>query len=68
MKVQKKPIIVDARGPLAKEELVQTAQGRVIAHRGDYILRDPNSGDAWPIAAHIFKATYDVLEQDRTSL
>ena len=59
MKYRKKPIAVDVRGPLTDAEMVATAHGRVRAEAGDYVLRDPVTGDTWPIKPDIFAATYE---------
>ena len=62
MKFRKKPVSVDVRGPLTEAEMVTTAHGRVRAEAGDYILRDPTTGDTWPIKPDIFAATYEPVE------
>lgn len=59
MKFRKKPILVDARGPLTVPEMVTTAHGRVRAEAGDYVMSDPTTGDTWPIKPDIFAATYE---------
>ena len=61
--VRKKPITVLARGPLVESEVVITAHGRVRAEAGDYVIRDPNSNDTWPIKPDLFAATYDPIEE-----
>lgn len=61
MKVRKKPVVVDARGPITESELVPTAHGRVRAEAGDYIMTDPKTGDTWPIKPDIFQATYETI-------
>lgn len=58
-KYRKKPLIIEARGPIAVPELVPTAHGRVRAEAGDYVLTDPRTGDTWPIKPDIFAATYE---------
>ena len=58
MKYRKKPIVVDAEGPLAEPRLVETAHGRVLASVGDYVLTDPATGDTWPIKPDILARTY----------
>ena len=57
--VQKKAMRVEARGPITEAELVTTAHGRVRAEPGDYVLRDPRTGDTWPIKPDIFFDTYE---------
>lgn len=62
MRVQKKPRVINARGPLTESEVVLTAHGRVRAEAGDYILSDPTTGDTWPIKPDIFSDTYEVVK------
>ena len=62
MKVKKKPVVVDARGPIKESELVTTAHGRVRAEAGDYVMTDPKTGDTWPIKPDIYAATYEAAE------
>ena len=63
MRVRKKPLVVDARGPLKESEMVTTAHGRVRVEAGDYVMTDLQTGDTWPIKPDIFEATYErVLE------
>ncbi len=61
MRVRKKTMDVEARGPLNKSETIQTAHGPVIAWKGDYVLTDPKTKDTWPINQAIFMDTYDIL-------
>lgn len=58
-KFRKKPVEVEARGPLTEPEMVTTAHGRVRAEAGDYVLVDPATMDTWPIKPDIFAATYE---------
>ncbi len=60
-KYKKRPVVVDAKGPLKESELVTTAHGRVRAESGDYILSDPVTGDTWPIKPDIFEKTYELV-------
>ena len=62
MKVRKKPIVVEARGPLTNAEFILTAHGRVRAEAGDFVLTDLASGDEWPIKPDIYSATYEPAE------
>jgi hypothetical protein len=63
--MRKKPVPVEARGPIVEPEMVTTAHGRVRAEAGDYVLRDPKTGDTWPIKPDIFAATYEPVTEDR---
>lgn len=62
-KFRKKPVVVEARGPLTQAELVVTAHGRVRVEAGDYVLTDSQTGDTWPIKPDIFEATYEPVEE-----
>lgn len=63
MKFRKKPVVVEARGPLLTSEMVTTAHGRVRAEAGDYVLTDRATGDTWPIKPDIFAATYEPADR-----
>lgn len=63
MRYRKRPVIVEARGPLTEPEFVTTAHGRVRAEAGDYVLL-AESGDTWPIKPDIFAATYEPVEDE----
>lgn len=63
-KYRKKPVVIEARGPLAEAELVTTAHGRVRAEAGDYVLCDPITGDTWPIKPDIFEQTYERVDEN----
>ena len=39
--------------------IVKTANGLVGLARGAWLVRDPASGDTWPVAKHIFASTYE---------
>jgi hypothetical protein len=56
-----KPTEVEIRGPLANQEVVETAHGAVFAYPGEYVARNPETGDKWPITAEILEASYDPL-------
>lgn len=62
MKARKKPVVVDVEGPLTEPRMVTTAHGRVRAEAGDFVLRDPQTGDTWPIKPDIFTQTYEVMD------
>lgn len=55
---RKKPVVVEGR-LVTQSEVVLTAHGPVLAEPGDWILRDPSTGDTWPIKPDIFEATYE---------
>ena len=62
-KFRKKPVVVEAER-IVEARLVTTAHGRVRAEAGDWILRDPRTGDTWPIKPDIFEATYEQVEEE----
>lgn len=59
---RKKPLLVEARGPIERAERVKTANGVVIAHPGCFILRNPETGDTWPITPEILAETYEPIK------
>jgi hypothetical protein len=63
LKFKKKPRVVEARR-LTEAELVTTAHGRVRAEAGDWVLRDPATGDTWPIKPDIFASTYEEVRDE----
>ncbi len=65
VKYVKKPIEVDVRQCL-ESEVVLTAHGRVRAEPGDWVLKDSNTGDTWPIKPDIFKNTYVLVRDNGT--
>ena len=38
---------------------IETANGPVIIGEGIWVVRDPATGDAWPVSPDIFAATYE---------
>ena len=43
--------------------VVLTANGLVGLQRGAWLVRDPGSGETWPVAEAIFPATYEPAEE-----
>lgn len=59
---RKRPLAVFVRGPLTTAETVQTAHGPVTAAAGDYVVKDPRTGDEWPLKQHFLAASYEPIE------
>ena len=58
--VQKRPVIVQARGPLTEAEVICTLEGDLVAALGDYVIRGVD-GEDYPCKPEIFHQTYDAL-------
>ncbi len=75
MKYRKRPVVVEAvqwfkmgdHGAVCYAGVefgserfdMRTANGRVGVTPGTWIVTDPRTGDTWPVAEHIFAATYE---------
>lgn len=42
--------------------IIKTANGLVALNLRAWLVRDPASGDTWPVAEHIFASTYERAE------
>lgn len=47
--------------------LIHTLEGTMLANKGDWIIKGV-SGELYPCKDHIFRATYDLAEDDQPSL
>lgn len=54
----KKPVKVEARGPIESEEYIETLEGTMKASVGDYIIRGVR-GELYPCKPDIFEETYE---------
>ena len=52
-------IIADTEHPI----IIKIANGLVALNWNGWIVRDPNSGDTWPVRAGLFEATYEPVEE-----
>lgn len=59
--VRKKPVQVEAGGPIESSQVVETMEGTVKAERGDYIIRGVK-GEKYPIQPDQFEELYERLE------
>lgn len=57
--VVKKPIVLTAE-IATHEQTIETLEGNMVAHTGDYILTG-TEGERWAVKKHIFEKTYDIL-------
>jgi len=64
-KVQKKPVVVEARVATEHTE-VHTREGTVVAEPGDVLIRGVE-GEVYPCDPGVFERTYRVLEGDHRS-
>lgn len=58
--VVKKPIVLTAE-IATHEQTIETLEGNMVAHTGDYILTG-TEGERWAVKKHIFEKTYDILD------
>ena len=59
-KYRKKPVVIEARGPIEFEEYISTLEGVMIASVGDYIITGVQ-GEIYPCKPDIFLATYEAV-------
>jgi len=58
--VRKKPILQRAL-VLKEDTIVETSEGNMIGHAGDYLMEDVE-GNFYPCKASVFGSTYDIIE------
>lgn len=58
---RKLPVTIQARGPIAESEQIETLEGVMRADVGDYIICGVQ-GELYPCKPNIFNATYEVVE------
>lgn len=58
---RKMPVVVRVRGPITKEQNIETIEGTHHASIGDYIIRGIR-GEEYPIKPDIFKETYELID------
>lgn len=64
--VRKKPVQVEARGPIEEPEQIETEEGTMQARPGDYIIRGVE-GEEYPIKPDIFEETYERVQEGDSS-
>ena len=55
---RKRPVVIEARGPIMVAEVIETLEGDMRADVGDYVIRGVK-GEIYPCKPDIFAATYD---------
>jgi hypothetical protein len=60
-KYRKKPVEVEAEGPITEEVWIETLEGNMLASIGDYIITGVE-GERYPCKPRIFEATYEPVE------
>lgn len=55
--VQKRPVVVEVRGPIDEPEAIETMEGTLRASEGDLIIRGVE-GEIYPIDPDVFERTY----------
>lgn len=61
MKYRKKPIVIEAEGPITEPQDIVTLEGTMRADIGDFIITGVQ-GERYPCKPDIFLATYDCVE------
>ena len=59
--VRKRPVEVEAFGPLTVETIIPTLEGEMIASPGDFIIRGVKN-ELYPIKPDIFLDTYEIVD------
>ena len=62
-KYRKKPVVIEARGPIEFQEDIVTLEGVMRASPGDYIITGVQ-GEQYPCKPDIFAATYEAVEDE----
>lgn len=62
-KYRKKPVVIEARGPIEVQEDIVTLEGVMRASPGDYIITGVQ-GEQYPCKPDIFAATYEAVENE----
>lgn len=63
-KYRKKPVVVDAVGPITEAEDIETLEGTMRADVGDYIITGVK-GERYPCKPDIFEQTYEAEDVPR---
>lgn len=58
---RKKPLVIEARGPIDAPEEIETPEGTLRADVGDFVIRGI-AGETYPIKARIFLETYEPVQ------
>jgi hypothetical protein len=58
---RKKPVVIEAEGPVSEVVEIKTLEGTMRADPGDYIITGVK-GERYPCKPDIFEATYEAVE------
>lgn len=61
-KYVKKPVVIEAEGPIEEAQTIKTLEGDMLASPGDYIITGVK-GERYPVKPDIFHKTYKVYEE-----
>lgn len=53
---------------LAEESDVETNEGTLVAHAGDFVAHDPISGHVWPVAASYVEQHYEPIKEPKLDI
>lgn len=57
---RKKPVVIEAEGPITEPQDIVTLEGTMHASVGDYIITGVQ-GERYPCKPDIFEATYEAI-------
>jgi hypothetical protein len=58
---RKKPVVIEAEGPIEQPLVIHTLEGDMLANVGDYVITGIQ-GERYPCKPEIFEATYELVE------
>ena len=62
---RKRPVVIQARGPISAPETIETLEGTMRADIGDYVIRGV-AGELYACKPAIFAATYEPADEEPT--
>lgn len=62
MRYRKRPVVIQAEGPITKSQIISTLEGDMRADVGDYIITGVK-GERYPCKPDIFHATYERVNE-----
>jgi hypothetical protein len=60
---RKKPVVIEAEGPITEPRDIVTLEGTMRADVGDYVITGVK-GEVYPCKPDIFDATYEPVERE----
>lgn len=60
-KARKKPVVIEFRAVIGKEEVIKTREGELKGYAGEDVIIRGVQGELYPCKKTIFAQTYDIL-------